>query len=829
MALFSLNHPRFVVIAAIIVTVLFALALPRVKIDTDPENMLSEDEPVRVFHDKMKDRFNLYDMVVLGVVNEEHPEGVFNPSSLEKIYELTEFSKTLRWQDPDNPDEQVGVVLDDILAPSEVDNIEQGGLGTVKFEWLMKKPPETQEEAEAIRDSAVDNPLLYGTLISDDKKAIALYLPLTSKDMSYRIYNELNKKIEEFEGPEEYHVTGLPVAEDTFGVQMFKQMAFSAPLAMLVIFILMFVFFRKVVLILSPLIIAFMSVVWTMGLLIALGYPVHIMSSMIPIFIMPIAVLDSVHIKSEFFDLYQGIKNKRQTLVEVMHHLFTPMLYTSLTTMAGFSSLALTPIPPVQVFGLFVAFGVGTAWFLTVTFVPAFTMLIPEKSLENFGMKKGDQDKPTPVSRFLHAAGGFTYRRFRLILIAALIVAILSIYGISKIQVNDNPVKWFTKNHPIRVADRVLNQHFAGTYMAYLVLDPDIQPEEATVMLQKTLTGLEAEMKADYPESGSIFEEARNIVSNASGSSASMDELEEKINNAFEEKRIAVGDAENYDALDVWDEIEAVVIPVFQPFKNPDLLRYIADIDERLLETEVVGKSNTETDLVKKVHKELFEGKDEYYSVPDTAPGVAQTLISFQNSHKPNMLWHLVTGDYKLANLWVQLKSGDNREMSRVVRELNSYFEDNPGPMKPKHKWFGLTYINVIWQEKMVKGMLESFLGSFLIVWIMMLILYRSVWWGTIAMLPMTLTVAVIYGFIGFIGKDYDMPVAVLSALTLGLAVDFSIHFLTRSRDFVRKSETGEWNDVRDEMFGEPARAIARNIIVIAVGFLPLLDRKSVV
>ncbi|NIQ97114.1 MAG: MMPL family transporter, partial [Desulfuromonadales bacterium] len=66
----------------------------------------------------------------------------------------------------------------------------------------------------------------------------------------------------------------------------------------------------------------------------------------------------------------------------VIGHLFRPMLYTSLTTIAGFASLAMTPIPPVQVFGLHVAFGVVVAWLLSMTLIPAYIMLaVPEKRL----------------------------------------------------------------------------------------------------------------------------------------------------------------------------------------------------------------------------------------------------------------------------------------------------------------------------------------------------------------------------------------------------------------------------------------------------------------
>jgi predicted RND superfamily exporter protein len=65
------------------------------------------------------------------------------------------------------------------------------------------------------------------------------------------------------------------------------------------------------------------------------------------------------------------------------------------------------------------------------------------------------------------------------------------------------------------------------------------------------------------------------------------------------------------------------------------------------------------------------------------------------------------------------------------------------------------------------------------------------------------------------------MPVAVLSALTLGLSIDFAIHFLQRAR--VIQEETGNWATTVGRMFAEPARAISRNAILIAIGFLPLL------
>ena len=156
-----------------------------------------------------------------------------------------------------------------------------------------------------------------------------------------------------------------------------------------------------------------------------------------------------------------------------------------------------------------------------------------------------------------------------------------------------------------------------------------------------------------------------------------------------------------------------------------------------------------------------------------------------------------------------------------MVRVVNNFVRLNPPPLPLSFRWAGLTYINVVWQEKMVSGMLKSLAGSFGIVLVMMIILFRSPIWGLIAMVPLSLTIALIYGLIGLVGKDYDMPVAVLSSLTLGLAVDFAIHFLERSR--MSFKECGSWPEAARIMFEEPARAIFRNIIVIAVGFMPLL------
>jgi predicted RND superfamily exporter protein len=272
-----------------------------------------------------------------------------------------------------------------------------------------------------------------------------------------------------------------------------------------------------------------------------------------------------------------------------------------------------------------------------------------------------------------------------------------------------------------------------------------------------------------------------------------------------------------YEFVDFFEQEKERV----KPFKQPEVLRYISRLQDYLKDSNLVGKSNSVADVVRKVHQELIDGKLANYRIPDSSQAVAQCLLQFQSSHTPDDLWHLVTPDYMHGNIWLQLTSGDNKDMEKAVRAVDRFFRDNPPPVSMTYNWAGLTYINTVWQDKMVWGMLQSFMGSFLIVFIMMAILFRSPLWGVVCMIPLLITIVVIYGIIGLVGKDYDMPVAVLSALTLGMAVDFAIHFLQRAR--VSYAETGSWKVSAGVMFTEPARAISRNVLVIAIGFLPLL------
>jgi hypothetical protein len=314
----GIARPKLVLFAALIATVVLGALILQVKVDTDPENMLSSSNSVRVLNRSIAEEFGTKNMLVLGIVEEP---GVLNADTLGKASRLVSDIKGIENIEPEG-----------VLSFTSVSAVPSGDFN--------------EDDVKIIADALAADSILGSRVISEDGTGLAIYIPLREKGDVNGVTSEVERllAVHGLAGDGNY-LTGLPLAEEKFGRDMFIQMGLLAPLAGLLIFLLMFYFFRKLILVVAAMMVAMLSVVWTMGLLTGTGFTLHIMSSMIPVFLMPIAVLDSIHILSEFFERYPSSKDRQTTLRMVYKELATPITFTSLTTAVAFSSLALAPIP----------------------------------------------------------------------------------------------------------------------------------------------------------------------------------------------------------------------------------------------------------------------------------------------------------------------------------------------------------------------------------------------------------------------------------------------------------------------------------------------------
>ncbi|MCP4152460.1 MAG: MMPL family transporter [bacterium] len=783
---FSIKHPKLVMLLGLVITIGFLAAFPSLKTDTDPVKMLPQDNPAVTLYDHVKKEFKLNDFVGIGIKTKDG-SSLFTVEGLTRIHKITKeileirdvppsdttFSKIFRKlqflkKHDESSDSLDILVAEDVIAISTVDDIIKNGAGELLVSPLMKAPPKTEAEANAILAKLNSNPMLAGKMCATDGSLVGIFMPLAKgkKERSYYLGEKIKEIADKYLGDNEvYYFAGLPIAESTFGNEMFLQMGVYAPMAGVVIFLLMLFFFRSVKVVAAPMFLGVMVVIWSMGALIYSGNVIHIMSSMIPIFLLPIAVLNSIHILSKLNDKMGKYDTKEEAIQAVMKELFNPMLYTSITTIIGFVSLATTGIPPVIVFGVTIGFGVFLSWLLSMIFIPAYTMLLSKEALAGFGTKR---EKKSIVVELVQVFKKLAWNAPKTIILVAVILLIISYFGVSQIIINDNPVRWFKDGHALREADVAMNEKLAGTYLANLYFSMDAPAEAA---------------------------------------------------------------AEESDEDDFSEEEESGAQITL---KDPRVIRYMDKMNHFLLTVKskdgkpVVGAVTSISDILKKIGDVALDDN----TLPDSREKVSQYMFLFETGDlkKGKDMWKIISpGESLTAQAWVHFNNGDNQNMEIAMNALKDFMKQNPPPVLETEdgtkvplqvRWTGLMHINNVWQSEMVNGMMMALAGSFVFVFFMMLFLFRSIKWAGIAMLPLTLTIMLIYGAIGFSGKFYDMPIAVLSSLTLGLSIDFAIHFIEHARMFNKKLQNSK--KTFDEIFNGTAQAIWRNVLVISVGFFPL-------
>lgn len=717
---FSVDHPRLIVAITIFITILFAIQFPKIKIDTNPKHMLPATSDVRVWNDEVDRTFGLYeDVIVLGIVNEK---GVFNKETLEKIKRLTDEILKIK-----------GVASIDVNSFTTITNV-TAEKGTLRVAPLMTDIPESDKETEALRKSLLENPLFIDRIVSKDGRTAALYIPLEKGANGKEVADRIKEIIKRQKGGEKYYIAGDPVARDTFGVEMFKLMAIFAPMAGAVMLLVRYLMFRDFFLSVTLMMDAMISIIWSMGLFIGAGIPIHIMASMSPVFLMAIAT-DSIHIFNEFYFRFREIGNKRAAIIETMKAVGRPVRYTAAATAAGFAVLLIMHIIPVKVFGAIVALGTIMLRFLSFTFIPAMFMFVKEEKLALAARREDMESGSSLLLKRLSAIGTFAPKKTVFI---GVILLLISVAGITRITVNNNMVEWFKKKSDIRVADNVLNNNLGGSSLAYII--------------------------AIAPEDGYM--------------------------------------------------------------KSPDALRYLEGLQKHLERLPEVGKTFSVVDLIKRINRVIHDDDPAKEKIPDSKEVIGQYLFLFSMSARSSDLDSLVDYPMKKANIWVQLKTWDAQAMRNVIKAVEEY--KRAYRTSREFRPAGIAYFNLVWNDEVLWDMVKGFILALIVVFVILSLDFRSVKWAIVAYMPLLFTIALIYGVIGYTGKDFDMPVSVLSCLSLGMAVDFAIHFVSRFR--LRLSEgqqsTHHPSHITDSLLwtaARPGKGILRNAILFASAFSVML------
>lgn len=723
---FSVKHPKLVLGIALLLTVVAMVQMPRMTMDTNPKNTLAYDAEVRVWNREVDRTFALYaDTIVVGVRNES---GVLNASTLAKVTSITEAIRRMP-----------GVAAPDVISLSTASSARAEG-ESVAIAPLLEPSANGATEVDKLKSRLSATPMFTERLISKDAKVTAIYVPLERGNDGKQVVPLIQKLVEGTKGTERYYVTGDPVVQETFGNQMFGAMGFLGPLSGAIMLGFAYIMFRSWSMAVSVMAVAMLAISWSMGLIIGLGFPVHIMSSMSPVFLMAIAT-DSIHVFNEFAWRRREIADHNAAIIETMRVTRRPLIFTDITTAAAFVSLLLSAFGPVRVFGLCVAFGTLALLLLSFSVVPAILALTPPPVRQE--ETASATSSMATFSRWLATLG--TRHPLRTLGVVTVLV-VASGLGMTKLRVNNNQIDWFKQSSPVRQADAVLNDSLGGTSLAYV---------------------------------------------------------------------IAKANADDY-------------------FKDPEALKYIESLQAELQKLPTVGKTYSVVDQLKQVNRVLHNDDPSQARLPDSREMIAESLFLISSSNRPSDADNVIDPSGKSVNIWVQLRTWDVAAMREVTDLVERYQREHASPITLRPA--GMAYLSLVWNEEVLGDMMRGFAFSLVAVFAILAINFRSLKWAALSYVPLVLTIAVIYGVIGLVGKDFDMPICVLSCLSLGMAVDFAIHFIARFRQRLDSqcgessfghvqahSETSQLVDALMWTAERPGVGILRNAVLFAGAFSVML------
>ncbi len=731
--------PKTVLVIVAIVTIATASFLPRLTKDTSADAFMPAEHPAVVYRDKVKDTFGLKDPLVVAIVN-KGPEGVFNPESL----------KLVKWLS-DQIAELPGVDTDRITSLASEKNI-IGVPEGLQVEPFFIDPPETQEEADAIREAVTAFPLYRGNLIGEGGRATLIAAELLDEEQSqeaYRLLRELVDAAPVMNG-EEIHVAGQGGVMGYLGKYVDTDAQRLTPLAAVIIVFILFLCYRNLRGVVLPLLVVGGTLGVAMGAMAAAGKPIYTITNALPVVLIGIAVADSIHILGQYYDEL-NLRPKaqaRELAIRTMMAMWRPVTITSLTTIAGFTGIYLSSsMPPMKDFGLFATLGIATAMLLSLVAVPAgLTLLKPRMSPALRAVRRAskapDREKTVEAGE---SRGAFLGRRIgravaenpkSVLTLGGLVIA-AGVIGLSQLRADEAPIDNFQTDAPIAIADRVINELMNGT----TTLDVVIETRETEAL--------------------------------------------------FEPERLR--------------RIEA-------------LQRFIEGLPSVRSTVSIV-------DYLKQMNQALFDNDTDAYELPETADQVAQYFLLYSMSGDPTDFQEEVDYDYRLANLRVTMNNGLYSNEAKVIAALEEYIDRQFNSDDMTARLSGHATVHYNWMNQLLSGHLVSVLISLIAVWVMSSLTFRSAIAGTLTLLPVAISVFLVYALMGATGIRLAIGTSMSAAIAIGIGVDFAVHALDRLI-LLAGDRAKSLDEAIEDLFPTTGRALLFNFLTVFFGFGVLVSSQ---
>ncbi|MCF7804766.1 MAG: MMPL family transporter [Candidatus Marinimicrobia bacterium] len=253
--------------------------------------------------------------------------------------------------------------------------------------------------------------------------------------------------------------------------------------------------------------------------------------------------------------------------------------------------------------------------------------------------------------------------------------------------------------------------------------------------------------------------------------------------------------------------------------KSPAVLNQMLEIQEYAESLDHVGYSISIADYVAEINKALNNNAAEFRTIPATRDAVAQEILLYTMSGDPSDFEQVVDYDYRQANVSIRMESVGSSELGTLVEDIEEYTASHADSMSVEVT--GSSYLFKVLTDLLVRGQIWSLITSLGLVWLVIALIFRSIAAGGFSIIPLTLTIAINFGLMGWFGIPLDTATTMLASMAIGIGVDYSIHFLSRYKLEVER--TGDYDQAAILTTQTTGKAIFFNAVAVSMGFIALL------
>ena len=828
------KRPALIVAIIAAITVFLGIQLPRVELDNNNLRFVPENNPARIITEYIDETFGGQVIVLVGL---ERPfKTIFEKEFLQRI---REFSLAV---------ENVALIksVNSIMSTEYITGDSESIIVT---DLVPDDFTGTPEEIAELRRRIASWDLYRGSLVSDDLSATQLLITfdVLTEDVSHPEVAQSLLKIrkiaaEIFKDEAEVYFAGQAVLNAVINESIIADNVLLLPLAVLVVLGLLFFSFRRLIFVVLPLSTAVISVVWTVGLAAIFGVKLSTITTIMPIILIAVGHAYGIHIITHYVkDIREKIltlEEHRKIVFDLMRIMLKPITLAAVTTIAGFTSFCFTSIIPMREFGYYTSVGVIAVYLLTMFFIPSMLLLRGparlrqlEKERSSGNHTDNDQISDTIASIFLSIA-----RKKKTVLAATLLLILLSVYGISKIIVDNSIVEFFKNETDISRSDRFIREYFGGSKDLNLVVQADTTEELLHPDVLKAVDGLSEYLTKNVHDVGKAvgFTDIIKRINQVFNIDQSPDGLPPSSVTA-ETGGFGFDDSDDFGFGDfafndetAWSSRDERAgdssNPVWAQYSAADILRFL-DI------TAGMSPNMTGNELVRELKRLTNYDGASYYEIPFNPGRYGKQTKEDLQRLIANYLVLLAGGDDSgysndpleptAIRTMMQLRTTGSGDTNIVIDIINNYIKAN-FPENANVMIGGSVIQEIAVTDLILNSQIISIMISVLMIFIFVAVANKSFVAGIVSAVPLLIAVLCNFMVMGLFGIRLNLGTALIASLTVCIGIDDAIHFIEFYR---REFKNGEDGSLR-RTFIACGRAICTTAMSVGAGFAVLAFSK---